>query len=101
MSLNAQVRLMSSLGPSASSYMNEFNILLDLPLSVAPYSIVPSALADGLWSLICSFSIYLGKGVFINGSLSSHHLMLGHVAQAGWPRFWTKASLRSPCTFVL
>ena len=28
--------------------------LQELPLSVAPYSITPSALADGLWSLICN-----------------------------------------------
>ena len=31
--------------------------LQELPLSVAPYSITLSALADGLWSLICSSSI--------------------------------------------
>ena len=41
-----------------------------------PYSMAPSALANGLWSLICSFSvifIYSGKGVLINGFLSSYH----------------------------
>ena len=31
--------------------------LQELPLSVAPYSITSLALADGLWSLICSSSI--------------------------------------------
>ena len=76
MSLNVQVRLTSSLGPSASSYINEFIILLELSLLTVPYSITPSALTNGLWSLICSFSICSGKGVFINGSSSNHHLML-------------------------
>ena len=53
---------------------------LKLPLSAAPYSMAPSALADRIWSLIRSFLFVQEKGVFINGSLSSHHLMLGHVA---------------------
>ena len=60
------------MGPSTSSYMNEFNIHLELSLSSAPYSITSLALANKLWSLI---SICSGKGVFINGSSSSHHLM--------------------------
>ena len=63
------------MGPSASFYINEFIILLELSLSAAPYSIATSTLADRLWSLICSFSLCLGRGVFINGSSSSHHLM--------------------------
>ena len=49
---------------------------LELPLSIASYSMAPLVLADGLWSLICSFSIifiYSEKGVFINGSSSSYH----------------------------
>lgn len=75
-SLNAQLKLTGSLGPSASSYTDEFILLPKLPLSAAPYSIAPSALADKLWSLICIFSfifIRSEKGVFINGSLSSYH----------------------------
>jgi len=80
MPLNAKVRLTSSLGLSASSYMNEFNIYLELPSSSVPYSIAPSTLADGLWSLI---SICSGKGVFISGSSSSHHLML-RTRGTGW-----------------
>ena len=45
----------------------------ELPLSAAPYFMALSALTDGLWSLICSFSvifIYSKKGVLINGSSS-------------------------------
>ena len=67
MSLNVQVRLTSSLGPSASSYVNEFIILLELSLPAAFYSISPSTLVNGMWSLICSVSICSEKGVFING----------------------------------
>ncbi|KAL0012053.1 hypothetical protein SO802_007161 [Lithocarpus litseifolius] len=44
---NAQARLSSSSGSSALPYMNEFIKLPKLPLSAAPYSIAPSALADG------------------------------------------------------
>ena len=54
--LNAQQKLTGSLGPLASSNMDEYN-LPKLPLSTAPYSMAPLALADGLWSLICTFSI--------------------------------------------
>ena len=77
---NAQARSPGSSGSLALPYMNEFIKLSELPLSTAPYSIAPSALADGFWSLICSFFIiiifiYSGKkkGVFMNDSLSSHY----------------------------
>ena len=80
MLMNAQARSRGSLRPSALPYVNEFIKLSELPLSTAPYSIAPSALADGFWSLICSFFIiiifiYSGKkkGVFMNDSLSSHY----------------------------
>ena len=75
-SLNAQLDLTGSLGPLASSYTDEFILLPKLLLSVVPYSIAPSALADKLWSLICIFSVIFirsEKRVFINGSLSSYH----------------------------
>ena len=35
-----------------------------LPLLAAPYSMTPSALADGLWSLICSLYIYIYIYIF-------------------------------------
>ena len=74
--LNAQQKLTGSLGSLASSNMDEYN-LSKLPLSTAPYSMAPLALADGLWSLICTFSIIFilseKKGLFVNGSLSSYY----------------------------
>ena len=54
-SLNAPQKLTGSLGPSASLYVDEFILLPKLPLSAAPYSMALSALANGLWSLICNF----------------------------------------------
>ena len=70
MFMNAQVRLTSSLGPSTLSNVSKCIILLELPLLAAPYSMTPSALADGLWSLICSLYIYIyiqekGKGYLL------------------------------------
>ena len=72
----AQVKLTSLLGPVGFLICKQVYSLLELPLSTAPYSMAPLALADGSWSLICSFSIIfysLEKGVFINGSLTSCH----------------------------
>ena len=72
----AQVKLTSLLGPVSFLICKRVYSLLELPLSAAPYSMAPLALADGSWSLICSFSIIfysLEKGVFINGSLTSCH----------------------------
>ena len=78
--MKAQARSLGSSRLSALLHVNKFTKLSKLPLSTAPYSIAPSALADGFWSLICSFFIiiifiYSGKkkGVFMNDSLSSHY----------------------------
>ena len=49
------VWLTGSLRPMTLSHVNEFNTFFKLPLSAAPYSLAPSALADRIWSLICSF----------------------------------------------
>ena len=101
-SLNEQ-KLRGSLGLSASSYMDEF-ILQKSPLSAAPYSMALSALADGLWSLICIFSIiYLfiqkegcslmvPRAAIIN-CWDTWHKLVGLV-------FWTKASLHL-CKYLL
>ena len=59
MLMNAQARSRGSLRPSTLPYVNEFIKLSELPLLTAPYSIAPSAPADGLWSLICSFFLLL------------------------------------------
>ena len=56
------------IGPLTSSYMDEFILFLKLPLSTAFYSMSLSALAYGLWSLICIFSI-----IFIHSKKKSVH----------------------------
>ena len=48
------MRPTSSLGPSALPNIGKFINITKLPLSTAPYSIVPSASANRLWSY-CSF----------------------------------------------
>ena len=53
--IKASARSLGSLGLSALLHVNEFINLSELPLSAAPYSISSSALADRLWSMICSF----------------------------------------------
>ena len=55
MSMNTQARSTGLLGPLVLPYVNDFIKLSKLPLSTAPYSITPSALADWLWSLVFSF----------------------------------------------
>ena len=53
---SAQARSLGSLGLSA--LLRDYQTSR-ITLSVVPYSIAPSALADGLWSLICSFFIFI------------------------------------------
>ena len=71
-----QVKLTGLLGPVGFLVCKRVYFVPKSPLSAAPYSMAPSALADESWSLICSFSIIfysLEKGAFINGPLSSCH----------------------------
>ena len=57
--MNVQVKLTSSLRPSLWSNMDDLIKSTKLPLSSAPYSIAPSALANGLWSSIRSSLSFL------------------------------------------
>ena len=71
-----QVKLTGLLGPVGFLVCKRVYFVPKSPLSAAPYSMAPLALADESWSLICSFSIIfysLEKGAFINGPSSSCH----------------------------
>ena len=73
------------------------SIFTILSLSAAPYSIVLSALTDGVWSLI----IFLYSGERENHlwaiTSSSLYLMFGHVVPLNWLRFWTRVLLCLLC----
>ena len=53
--MKAQARSLGLSRLSALLHVNKLTKLSELPLSIAPYSMASSALADGLWSMIFSF----------------------------------------------
>ena len=46
-------------GQSASFKYHDLNLMTRAPLSIAPYSTTPSALADGSWSTIMTCSLFI------------------------------------------
>ena len=80
--MNVQVKLTSSLRPSLWSNMDDLIKSTKLPLSSAPYSIAPSALANGLWSSIRSSLSFL---LFI--TILSIWKKRGHLWVISWAAF--------------
>ena len=58
-----------------------------LPFLAAPYSMAPSALTDGLWSLICNFFILC---IFFQEKGKGHLLMIPRAAIIKCQNMWHK-----------
>ena len=76
------------------------SILTILSLLAAPYSIAPLVKVNGLWSLWTwlLFYYFFRRENHLGRFLEQPLLLHGHVAQLNWLCFWTRVSLRLPCT---
>ena len=83
---SAQARSLGSLGLSA--LLRDYQTSR-ITLSVVPYSIAPSALADGLSSLICSFFIFIIIFVY-SGKRKGHLWMIARAAIIKFLNTWHK-----------